>query len=101
MRYNQRNIVSVIAKQRIQILYDMASENAVKNPDLSKNYIRELKRISAHCRQKLPKYIKNKICKSCGSFLIGGFNSYVRLSNKKYIVILCNCGKQKHIFYKK
>ncbi len=100
MRYKQKSISSDIAKQRIYILYNIAFKNALTNQNLSKLYIRHLKKLSIHHKQKIPKYIKNKICNSCGSFLIYGSNCIVRLSSEGYIVLTCNCGKEKHIFYK-
>lgn len=101
MRYSQKSIVGSIANQRMCILYNNALEIMMKNPNLSKSYIKELRKISIHYKQKLPKYMKDKICMSCGSVLVRGFNCRVRLSSEGYISLLCDCGREKHIFYKK
>jgi len=98
-------IVKEVATWRIQRLFELASSGTKKGEKeslrLSKRYVRIAKSISSHYKVKMPEKVKNSICKKCGNILIPGLNCKVRLaSSKRYIIYLCSCGEEKHIFYK-
>lgn len=98
-------IVKEIAIQRIITLFRLArertKEDTKKSKELAKRYVKIAKNLSTHYKVKIPQEIKNAICKKCSNVLIPGLNCKVRLaSSKKYIIYLCSCGEEKHIFYK-
>ncbi|MGC8669704.1 MAG: ribonuclease P protein component 4 [Candidatus Micrarchaeia archaeon] len=106
MQGNQRYIIKKIATERIAILYALAKDMALKNTEesraLSRSYTKRIMQISMHYKVKLPKKVKDNICKKCLSVLIPGLNTHVRISSShSYIIKKCdNCGTEKHIFIK-
>jgi ribonuclease P protein subunit RPR2 len=97
-----KEIVKQIAKERIIILFEQAEKIQESNPKFLRKYIKLLRKISAHYKVKIPKEIKNNICRNCNNILIPGKTSTIRLvSSKKYIAKKCLvCGNEIHIFYK-
>ncbi|WP_292461227.1 ribonuclease P protein component 4 [Methanothermococcus sp.] len=95
----QKNIKKIknIALERIDILMNLAEEEAKKNRmDRAKRYAELSKKISMKMRMPFPKKWKRRICKKCGAFLIFGKNARVRIKSNKYpphIIITClDCG---------
>lgn len=94
-------LIERVAGQRIEILYRMAMASAEDNPGLSKSYVRTMQKMSTHYRHRLPAEVKNRICRACGSILVPGRNCSIRLcSSGGFIAVRCDCGKEKHIFYR-
>jgi ribonuclease P protein subunit RPR2 len=98
-------LVKRVAVERIERLFELAKERTEMkdkaSKDLAKRYIRIAKAISSRYKVSMPSSVKNFICKRCSSVLIPGFNCTVRLaSSKRYIVYKCECGEEKHVFYK-
>ncbi len=101
----KNNLVKEIAKDRVEKLLKFAEERALENTEaskkLSKRYVQLARKISMHYKVSIPKELKNRICKKCNNFLIPGINCSVRLaSSKRFLVYKCECGAEKHIFYK-
>jgi ribonuclease P protein subunit RPR2 len=84
-----------IAKERIQILFDLAKKEFKNHPERSKRYIQLLRKIGLRYNVRLPKEIKRSFCKNCNSLLIPGLSSEVRLNKRtKTVNIRCkNCNK--------
>ncbi len=101
MPINKRVLVDQIAKERIDVLFNLAKEYANADSALSREYIKHMKKISTHCRMKLPKAVKDSVCKKCNSVLIPGFNTHISIaSSHKYVVYEClACKTEKHIHY--
>jgi len=100
------SLIGRIAAERIGILTSFAEEktleNSVASRALAKRYAKLALRISEHYKTKLPEKARRSICKGCGNFLIPGLNCSVRIaSSHGYAVYTCECGREKHIFYKK
>ena len=98
-------VIKEIATWRMQRLFSLASERTKKNGSdserLAKRYVNIAKEISSHYKVKMPKEIKNAICSNCSNVLVPGLNCRVRLaSSKRYVAYVCECGEEKHIFYK-
>jgi ribonuclease P protein subunit RPR2 len=64
----------------------------------SKNYVLLSKKIAMRMRMPFPKEWRRRICKNCGSFLIYGKNSSVRIKSKNYSHVVITCLECKHIF---
>ncbi|MDE1869886.1 MAG: ribonuclease P [Candidatus Micrarchaeota archaeon] len=98
-------IIKEIAVERIETLFGLAGDRTnagdKRSKELAKRYIKIAKSISTHYKVKIPDRIRNSICKKCGNVLIPGLNCKVRLaSSKRYVAYVCECGEEKHIFYK-
>ena len=95
-------LIKEIAAERIQLLYDLAVGMAGRDSALSAEYVKTLRRISAHYKVGMPGVIKDRICKRCNLVLVPGLTANVRLaSSKGYIVYTCKkCNGENHLFYK-
>jgi ribonuclease P protein subunit RPR2 len=84
-----------IAKERIQILFDLAEKEFKKHPERSKRYVELARKIGLRYNIRFPKELKRKFCKNCNSLLIPGYSSQVRIkSEKKVLEVKClNCKK--------
>jgi ribonuclease P protein subunit RPR2 len=84
-----------IAKERIQILFELAKKEFKNKPERSRRYIQLLRKIGLRYNIRLPKEIKRSFCKKCNSLLIPGVSASVRLNKKtKTVNIKCkNCNK--------
>lgn len=94
-----------VAADRMHRLFDLAQQRTKKDDGasrkLAKRYIRIAKAISSHYKVSMPKQIKERICRKCGNVLIPGLNCRVRLaSSKGYAAYICECGAERHVFYK-
>ncbi len=104
--HSKPSIVKRIALERIEKLFELAAEKEAGGGEdgmrLAKRYTRLLKKIGMHYKVPLPKRIKNGICSGCGAVLIPGRNCTVRMaSSEGYAVYKCECGNEKHIFYRR
>ncbi|MDE1845798.1 MAG: hypothetical protein KGH53_00735 [Candidatus Micrarchaeota archaeon] len=98
-------IVKEIAQERINRLFLLAGDRTrmkdKRSIELARRYVKIAKNISTHYKVRLPEKIKNGVCKKCGNVLVPGLNCKVRLaSSKGYAAYICECGEEKHIFYK-
>ncbi len=101
MPINKRILVDTIARERIDILFNLAKECAATDSELSREYVRHMKKIGTHCRMKLPKEVKNGVCKKCDSVLIPGLSARVRIASRNnYVVYEClACKAERHVHY--
>ncbi|MDE1860608.1 MAG: hypothetical protein KGH72_02710 [Candidatus Micrarchaeota archaeon] len=94
-------IIDSIASGRIELLFSMAKARTLqggKSAALGRRYIKIARGISNHYKLKLPKRIKNSICKKCNNVLIPGLNCSVRTSAASRAVIYkCECGSVNRI----
>ncbi|MEX2701663.1 MAG: ribonuclease P protein component 4 [Candidatus Baldrarchaeota archaeon] len=96
-------LVKDIARQRIELLFEMADKIYRQHPDLAQRYIDLARKIGMRCRVKIPRRLKRRICKHCKSFLIPGVNCRVRLRTNRFphLVVTClKCGRQMRYPYK-
>jgi ribonuclease P protein subunit RPR2 len=89
-----------IARRRVQILFQQATQIYRQNPELAKNYLLSAKKIAMSSRMRLPVIYRRRICKNCNTLLVPGESSRVRTkpAREPHIVITClKCGSQKRI----
>ena len=68
---------------------------------MGKRYIRIAQEISSHYKTGMPKEMKVRICGSCKRLMVPGINAKVRLvSEKGYVAYSCECGAERHLFYR-
>jgi ribonuclease P protein subunit RPR2 len=75
-----------IARERIQILFDLAEKEFKKHPERSRRYVELARKIGLRYNIRLPKELKKKFCKNCNSLLVPGVSSSVRLKKKERLV---------------
>ena len=82
-----------IAKERIQILFDLAKKSVEKHPERSRRYVELARKIGLRYNIRLTKEQKKSFCKKCNQLLIEGKTSEVSLDpEKKVLIIKClNC----------
>jgi ribonuclease P protein subunit RPR2 len=84
-----------LARARIKLLWEQASEIAKGDPDGARQRMQVASRLAKKVRIKVPRDIKRKICRRCGIVLIPGENCRVRLRNNrsKHLTVTCtSCG---------
>ncbi len=93
-----------MADYRISRLLSLAKESLNKNSPMSgmgKRYVRIAEEISSHYKVGIPKTLKVQVCRKCHSPLVPGVNAVVRaVSSGGYVAYKCECGAERHIFYK-
>lgn len=84
-----------IAKERIDILFNLAEKEFKKHPERTKRYVQLARKIGLRYNVRLSKTLKKRFCKNCNSLLKPGLSSKVRLDKKtKTIAIRClSCNK--------
>ncbi|MEM4447161.1 MAG: ribonuclease P protein component 4 [Nitrososphaerota archaeon] len=96
--------VREIASSRIQILMKLADETFLENQELAQRYVDLARKISMKTKVRLPKALRRRICRHCGSYLWPGVNCRVRLrvNREPHITVTClKCRRQMRMYYKK
>ncbi len=90
-----------VAMARMELLFDLAEKALPGDIDLSRKYIRLLKRINSHYKVSLPRIIKKRICGKCEIALVPGISAKVRVSShNRYVAYICmHCGAERHMRY--
>lgn len=83
-----------IAKERIDILFNLAEKELEKNPERSRRYVELARNIGKRCNIRLTTEQKRSICKKCNQLLIPKKTCEIKVdSQKKFMEIKClNCG---------
>jgi ribonuclease P protein subunit RPR2 len=91
-----------IARERIEILFNLAREELERNPERSRKYIQLARKIGMRYNVRLTKEQKRSFCKRCNQLLIPTKTSKVTINSKKKLVeIEClNCGSLYRYPYK-
>ncbi|MEM2934317.1 MAG: ribonuclease P protein component 4 [Methanocellales archaeon] len=98
-RGERKQFAREIARERIKILFDLASQVYKQHPERSDAYVALGRRIGMRYNVRIPRELKRRMCKHCHCFLVPGRNARVRLRGK-YITITClNCRRQMRFPY--
>ena len=87
------NKYKLIAKERINTLFEQADEVFKKDKRLANRYVDLARKIAMKARISIPKELKRRYCKHCYSYLKPGVNSRIRTRDKKIIYYCMNCKK--------
>ncbi len=94
MRRKDRKVwIKDMAAQRMVRLFDLAEESFDVDPDLSKRYVLLARRIGMRHRVRMPAYLKHKVCKGCGAYLVPGASCRVRVRGGRVVTTCLECGK--------
>lgn len=86
-----------IAKERITILFEQASEKASQgDQSLADRYVELARRIGMKSQETIPKDLQRQFCSNCGTFQRPGKNCRVRIDSKNsYVQYTCKeCGEK-------
>jgi len=85
-----------IAKERIDILFNLAEKEMENHPERSRRYVELARNIGMRCNVRLTTGQKRKFCKNCNQLLIPKKTSEIKVDpQKKFIEIKCmNCGSE-------
>jgi ribonuclease P protein subunit RPR2 len=95
--------VKLIARQRIQILFEQAKKFSKTDPKLATQYVASARKIAMAAKTHLPIEFRRETCKECNSMFVQGVNCRVRIKQKRepHVVVTClNCGNQTRILLK-
>ncbi|MBI4177630.1 MAG: ribonuclease P [Candidatus Aenigmarchaeota archaeon] len=83
-----------LALERVKKLFELAAEAHREKTGMEGRYVELARDIAMHYRVSVPKGLRAKFCRKCGSYLSAGSTSAVRTSAaKKAVIITCKkCG---------
>ena len=89
-----KKIRKVIAKSRINKLFQSAEENAFSGDlHLSNRYIEIARKISMKYLTPIPRQYKRRFCKHCYTYHLPNVNCRIRIHRGKTIIYCHNCKK--------
>jgi len=89
-----------IAEERIRALFQQAERTHATDPQLAQRYIDLARRIAMRTRTKIPRDLRNRVCRSCKAHLVPGSTSRTRIRQRRepHIATTClRCGATKRI----
>jgi len=87
-----------IAKERMKYLFNFSKKMGLKHEmHYANRYVEIARKIGMRHRIAVPKKYKVLFCRKCGSFLLPGYNSTVRVQNRKVIRHCHLCGAVRRI----
>ena len=102
----KKKIIQIIAQERIDELFKLADDQLHLHHDKIKanRYAHLARRISMKSNVKIPKKYKRRVCPSCKSYMLPGFNCRVRVRTNRnpHVVQTClDCNQKKRYLIKK
>ncbi|WP_321430086.1 ribonuclease P protein component 4 [uncultured Methanolobus sp.] len=94
-RRKNKAVARNIAQERIEYLFNLAKSEFSENSEKSKRYVALARKIGMRHRISIPPELKRSFCKNCGSLLVPGNNSRVRLKDETIIMTCLTCGNIK------
>lgn len=92
-----KNFIEKIALERIYRLFELAEEEFENHSERSKRYVELARKISERNRARIPKELKDKFCKKCGTYLKKGKNAEIIIENGFERIVCKECGYSKAI----
>ncbi len=93
--------IKEIAKERIEILFDLAEKEFDEHPERSNRYVRIARKILMKVQEKMPKKYVFNYCKKCHHYLKVGKNATIR-KKKNFVNLTCkDCNFTRKIYVNK
>ena len=92
-----------IARERIEILFSKAREEALKgNEEIARDLVREARKVAQKMNVRIPRKYSMEYCRKCNTYLIPSKTSIVRVNkfNKTIDVRCLRCGYVRRYRYK-
>ena len=81
-----------IARERIVYLFELARAELSNDPAKSERYVSLARKMGMRNRVSIPSELKRDLCRNCGSLLVPGKNSRIRLKDGCVVVTCLVCG---------
>nr|WP_321497192.1 ribonuclease P protein component 4 [uncultured Methanolobus sp.] len=94
-RKKSKVVARSIAQERIEYLFGLARSEFSASSEMSKRYVALARKIGMRHRVSISSELKRTFCKNCGSLLVPGNNSRVRLKDDTIIITCLDCGSIK------
>jgi len=94
-RKKNKAISRDIAQERIRYLFELAKNELSQDPVRSERYVTLARKIGMRHRVSIPAELKRNLCKKCGSLLVPGHNSRIRLKDGRITVTCLRCAEVK------
>ena len=92
----EKKLERIIAKERIEILFNVMEKTKHEDYELARRYVELARKIAMKYRLKLPKRYKLLFCKRClYPYTHGRFR--VRIAKSRVIITCLNCGSIRRI----
>jgi len=95
-KLSNRKYLRDLALQRIKRLVRFAEQVRSVEPELANRYGELALAIARKAQLRYPDFLKARVCRRCGAWLVPGFSARVRLRRRgemKYIAVTClRCG---------
>ncbi len=99
-----RSNIRQTARQRVDVLFQQAKKIRSSDPQLSRQYVENARKIAMSARMRLPAEFRRQFCKNCNVLLVQGENCRIRIKQRRepHVVITClNCNHQTRILLRK
>jgi len=84
---------NTIARGRMVYLFELSKREAARhNMRYAARYVEIARKLGMRHRISIPKRYRHLFCRKCGAFLQPGFNTRVRVQNRKVIRCCQECG---------
>jgi len=93
----KRKEQKTIAKERIEILLNLAKDEFPMDRELSRRYVKLSRRIGSRYNVRLQKKEKAVVCRGCNSLLVPGVNLRVRTHDHRVVMTCLDCGRVRRI----
>jgi len=100
-RKQQKRLIKEVAMQRIRRLFELAEQEYATHPERSFRYASLARRMGMRHRVRLPRELRQKVCRSCDSYLVPGSTSRVRLQKNNVCITCLKCGRTMRYPYKR
>ena len=87
------NQTTVIALERIHILFQQAESIFPKNPQRAQRYIDLARTIAQRTRTHLPSHFRHQVCRECSAYLVPGATSRTRIRQRREPHVATTCLK--------
>ncbi len=82
-----------IAGERIDILFDLAEEEALaRNLHRADRYVELARKIGMRYNVRIPRRYRRRFCKHCHCYLMPSINCRVRIRGNRTVIFCENCG---------
>lgn len=94
----RRSYIKDIARERMEILLGLARKLIVKDPELSRRYVKLAWRIGMKSNVRMRREEKLYLCRKCYTLLVPGVNCRVRVraeAGTKTVITCLECGSMR------
>ncbi len=86
-----------MAKERIETLFLQAEKS--DDPSLKRRYVTLARKLGMKFKVRIPRELKRRFCRHCGTYFVPGKNLRVRTKNQKVVYYCLECKKHMRFPY--